>query len=93
MYVTLKAKGMGISGEREFTIFNATESLIQSWKIPSKSFNIEISEDISKNHFGEILVSESNLEWGEQCLRSKDTLLDSLAMKVNRKANMEIDQI
>lgn len=82
---------MGILGEREFTISNATERPSESWETPSKSFNIEIRDDISRNHFGEILVSESNLEWVEQCLRSKDILLGSLAMKVNRKANMEID--
>lgn len=93
MCVTLNAKGMGISGEREFTISNATERPSERWKTPSNSFNIDISDDISKNHFGEILVSESNLEWAEQCLRSKDIILGSLAMKVNGEANMEIDQM
>lgn len=45
------------------------------------TFNIEINGDISKNHFGEVLVAESNLEWVEQCLRSKETLLSSMIVK------------
>ena len=84
---------MGIPEESEFIISKANERPCESWKTSSNSFNIEISGDISKNHFDEILVSESNLEWPEQYLRSKDILLGSLTMKANREANMEIDQM
>lgn len=45
------------------------------------TFKIEINGDISSNHFDEVLVIEPNLEWVEQCLRSKEILLSSMVMK------------
>lgn len=45
------------------------------------TFKIKINGDISRNHFGEVLVIEPNLEWVEQCLRSKEILLSSMVMK------------
>lgn len=56
----------------------------ENGKTPSNSFNIEISDGISKNYFGEILVTESNIEWAEQCMINKVILLGSLAMKAIR---------
>lgn len=56
---------------------------------------IEINGDSSKNYFGEVLMIESNLEWAEQWseVRSEEIILSSLAMKVNKKANMKINQM
>lgn len=56
---------------------------------------IEINGDSIKNYFGEVLMIESNLEWAEQWseVRSEEIILSSLAMKVNKKANMKINQM
>lgn len=51
------------------------------------------NSDISKNYLGEILVTESNLEWVESWLRSKEIILSCMAMKVKETADMEIDQM
>lgn len=46
---------------RELTISDITEKSNENGKTPSNSLNREISDDIGKNYFGEILVTESNL--------------------------------
>lgn len=48
------------------------------------TFKIEINGNISKNHFDDVLVTESNLEWVEQCLRSKEVLLSNMVMNQYR---------
>lgn len=94
LWVIIKTEGTGyIKRKGEFSVSNATERPNNNWKTRNNSFNLEINGDSSKNYFGGVLMIESNLEWAEQYLRSKEILLSSLAMKVYRKANMEINQM